>query len=228
MKTTPSGCEPVYIYWIDTARKLARVFPELSRSGYSSGGSDLTEFFESLRVIPEVVAEFDFEDSSDAWYLRVLPEKSWKKSLKAIEDQRRKPTLQEHYGLKTHSAKLLEWIEGLTKEELLEEWTPVVEDALKKEIGIACPWDNRNFPAYIQLLIDEINDKTPYDLKIQPWKDYTDWKTRIRVREKESEESKIIRQIQFYGLQQGKFLEKQRVKELLTQLLDPRINADKR
>jgi hypothetical protein len=68
--------------------------------------------------------------------------------------------------------------------------------------------------------IDEINDKTPYDLKIQPWKDYSDWKTRIRVRKKESEESKIIQQIQFYGLQQGKLLQEQRIKELLTQLLD--------
>ena len=100
--------------------------------------------------------------------------------------------------------------------------TPVVEDALKKEIGIKCPWDDRNFSAYIQLLIDEINDKTPYDLKLQPWKDYSDWKTRIRVRKKESEESKIIQQIQLYGLQLGKFLEEHRVKELLTQLLDPK------
>ena len=93
-------------------------------------------------------------------------------------------------------------------------------NALEKEIGIKCPWNNRNFSAYIQLLIDEINDKTPYDLKIQPWKDYSDWKTRIRVRKKESEESKIIQQIQFYGLQQGKLLKEQRIKELLTQLLD--------
>ena len=98
--------------------------------------------------------------------------------------------------------------------------TPVVEDALKKEFGIKCPWDDRNFSSYIQLLIDEINDKTHYDLKLQPWKDYSGWKTRIRVRKKESKESKIIQQIQLYGLQMGKFLEEHRVKELLTQLLD--------
>lgn len=218
LKTNPDGSEPVYLYWVDSARELARVFPGLSSSGYSSGGSKLAEFFESLRIIPEVEVEFDFDDSSDAWYVRMLPEKNWKKSLKAIEEQRRKPTLQERYGLKTHSAKLLEWIEGLTKEELLEEWTPVVENALEKEIGIECPWDNRNFSAYIQLLIDEINDMTPYDLKIQPWKDYSDWKTRIRVREKASEESKIIQQIQLYGLQKGQIIEEKIVKELLAAL----------
>lgn len=222
LKTNPSGLQPVYVYWIDTSRELARVFPQLSPTGYSSGASSLTAFFESLRIIPEIELEFDFGDSTDAWYLRFIPLQSWKASLKAIEDLRSQPTLQERYALNNHSAKLLEWIEGLTEEELLEEWTPVVEDALKKEIGIKCPWDDRNFSAYIQLLIDEINEKTPYDLKLQPWKDYSDWKTRIRVRKKESEESKIIQQIQLYGLQNGKLLEEQRVREFLTQLLNPK------
>jgi len=220
LKSTPSGLDPVYVYWVDTAEELARVFPGLSPSGYSSGGSKLAEFFQSLRIIPEIVMEYDFDDGSDAWYLRVLPQENWKDTLKAIEDLRSKPTLKQRYGLNSHSAKLLEWIKGLTQKEFLQEWTPVVEDALEKEIGIKCPWNDRNFSAYIQLLIDEINDKTPYDLKIQPWKDYSDWKTRIRVRKKESEESKIIQQIQFYGLQQGKLLKEQRIKELLTQLLD--------
>jgi len=220
LKSTPSGLDPVYVYWVDTAEELARVFPGLSPSGYSSGGSKLAEFFQSLRIIPEIVMEYDFDDGSDAWHLRVLPQENWKDTLKAIEDLRSKPTLKQRYGLNSHSAKLLEWIKGLTQKEFLQEWTPVVEDALEKEIGIKCPWNDRNFSAYIQLLIDEINDKTPYDLKIQPWKDYSDWKTRIRVRKKESEESKIIQQIQFYGLQQGKLLKEQRIKELLTQLLD--------
>jgi len=220
LKSTPSGLDPVYVYWVDTAEELARVFPGLSPSGYSSGGSKLAEFFQSLRIIPEIVMEYDFDDGSDAWHLRVLPRENWKDTLKAIEDLRSKPTLKQRYGLNSHSAKLLEWIKGLTEKEFLQEWTPVVEDALEKEIGIKCPWNDRNFSAYIQLLIDEINDKTPYDLKIQPWKDYSDWKTRIRVRKKESEESKIIQQIQFYGLQQGKLLKEQRIKELLTQLLD--------
>lgn len=220
LKSTPSGLDPVYVYWVDTAEELARVFPGLSPSGYSSGGSKLAEFFQSLRIIPEIVMEYDFDDGSDAWHLRVLPQENWKDTLKAIEDLRSKPTLKQRYGLNSHSAKLLEWIKGLPEKEFLQEWTPVVEDALEKEIGIKCPWNDRNFSAYIQLLIDEINDKTPYDLKIQPWKDYSDWKTRIRVRKKESEESKIIQQIQFYGLQQGKLLKEQRIKELLTQLLD--------
>ena len=120
--------------------------------------------------------EYDFDDGSDAWHLRVLPRENWQDTLKAIEDLRSKPTLKQRYGLNSHSAKLLEWIKGLTEKEFLQEWTPVVEDALEKEIGIKCPWNDRNFSAYIQLLIDEINDKTPYDLKIQPWKDYSDWK----------------------------------------------------
>jgi hypothetical protein len=223
LKATPSGLEPVYVYWVDTAQELARVFPALSPSGHSSGGSKLTEFFESLRIIPEIVMECDFKGSINAWYLRIIPQESWKASLKAIEDLRSQPTLQALYDLSNDSAKLLAWIESLDDEERLEEWTPIVEDAQEERIGLECPWnDDDNFPAYIQLLIDEINDKTPYDLKLQPWKDYSDWKTRIRVRKKESEESKIIQQIQLYGLQKGKLLEEQRVRELLTQLLDPK------
>ena len=226
LKTAPDGCEPVYLYWIDKAQELARLFPSLSPTGYSSGGTDVAKFFGSLRLIPDIKIGYNFGDDCDAWFLFLKPKSNWPAAIKAIEELRKQPSLRDRYNLSGDSAKLLEWIEGLNDKELLEEWSPVVEDSLEKRIGIECPWEDRNFSAYIQLLIDEINDKTPYDLKIQPWKDYSEWKTRIRIRKKESDESKIIRQIQFYGLQQGKLVEEHRVRELLTQLLNSKSSTD--
>ena len=219
LTTRPEGKEPLYIYWVNTAAELARVFPLHGRSGRCSGSGELAKFFASLRLMSDIKLSYNFRDDAEAWFVFIRPEDDWPKTVAAIEELRSQPSLQERYHLGEDSAKLLEWIEGLTEKELLEQWSPVVEDSLEEHIGIECPWDDRNFSAYIQLLIDEINDKTPYDLKIQPWKDYSEWKTRIRIRKKESEESKIIRQIQFYGLQQGKLLEEGQIRQFLDELL---------
>jgi hypothetical protein len=42
----------------------------------------------------------------------------------------------------------------------------VVEDALEKKIGIKCPWDSANLPAYLAELLNELNERTPYEFTL--------------------------------------------------------------
>jgi hypothetical protein len=98
--------------------------------------------------------------------------------------------------------------------------TPVIENELEKKIGIKCPWDQVNLPAYLAELLSELNDRTPYELTLQPWKCYSESKHRIRVGRKKSDESDLIQQIQLFALKQGKTIQADRVREWISELLE--------
>ena len=110
------------------------------------------------------------------------------------------------------------WIEGLRDKDYLGKWTPIVEEQLEKEVGIKCPWDSANLPAYLTELLNELNDRTPYELTLQPWKCYSEYKHRIRVSQKKSDEEVLIQQIELLALRQEKSVPTDR--ESITQLLE--------
>jgi hypothetical protein len=110
---------------------------------------------------------------------------------------------------------LLEWIEALRDKDYLGKLTPMVEDELQKKIGIQCPWDSANLSAYLTELLSELNDRTPYELTLQPWKGYSGYKHRIRVSRKKSDEAVLIQQIQLLALKQGKTVSADRIRELI-------------
>ena len=95
----------------------------------------------------------------------------------------------------------------------------MIEDHLKRHIGLKPPWGDEGFGAYIQLLLDEINDKTAWDLRMQPWKHYSSWNTRLRVRKELSQESDLVRRVQLFALEHGKAIDQDRVKAKIAELL---------
>ena len=95
---------------------------------------------------------------------------TWESTLQALQDLRNQPCLEERYGISKEAAKLLGWIEGLRDKDYLCRWTPIVEDELKTKIGLSCPWDKANLPAYLAELLTELNNRTPYEFTIQPRK----------------------------------------------------------
>jgi hypothetical protein len=95
-----------------------------------------------------------------------------------------------------------------------------VEDELQKKIGLTCPWDKANLAAYLAELLNELNDLTSYELALQPWKSYSEYKTRIRVSRKKSDESVLIQQIQLLALKRGKIVDEDRIRESISRLLE--------
>jgi hypothetical protein len=130
------------------------------------------------------------------------------------------PTLELRYGISEDAAKLLEWIEGLREKDFLGKWTPIVEEQLEKKIGIQCPWDSANLPAYLAELLSELNDHIPYELSLQPWKSYSEYKHRIRVSQKKSDEAVLIQQIHLLALKRGKTVQVERIREWISQILN--------
>lgn len=168
----------------------------------------------------EIHVEYDLRDDNDVWFVRLVPAVAWEPTLQALEELRNQPRLEERYGISRDAARLLEWIEGLRDKDYLCRWTPVVEDELDKKIGLTCPWDSANFPAYLSELLGELNERTPYQLALQPWKCYSEWKTRIRVNTKRSDESVLIRETQFLALKRGKVVNEHRIREVISRLLE--------
>lgn len=56
---------------------------------------------------------------------------------------------------------------------------------------------------YLQILADEINEKTPHRVTVFSWREYSRPKTRLKLAKKTSDLDSVVRQIQWLGLQHG-------------------------
>jgi hypothetical protein len=215
----PSGTDPITLLWIDDRAELERVFPSFP-FGRHSDGDKIAEFISEIPVNREIEIGYDFRNESDAWFAQLAPAKTWEVTLQALKDLRDQPSLETRYGISRDAARLLAWIEGLREKDYLGKLTPTVEDELQKKIGIKCPWDKENLPAYLVELLSELNERAPYELTLQPWKCYSEWKNRIRVCQKKSDKAVLIQQIQLLALRQGKTVQAERIGDWISRLLD--------
>lgn len=63
---------------------------------------------------------------------------------------------------------------------MLGPWTPVVEPVMGSQIGVTAKWPEENLPALLQLLVEEITEKTPFALGLVPWKEHGQVRNRIK------------------------------------------------
>jgi hypothetical protein len=167
LNSRPSGTEPITLLWIDDRAELERVFPCFP-FGRHSDGDKIVKFISEIPVHPEIRIGYDFRSERDVWFAQLAPAKTSEITWQALTDPRDQPILEARYGISRDAARLLAWIEGLRDKDYLGKWTPIVEDELEKKIGIQCPWDKDNLPAYLTELLNELNDRTPYELALQP------------------------------------------------------------
>jgi hypothetical protein len=96
----------------------------------------------------------------------------------------------------------------------------VVEEARERWIRISCPWSKENFPAYLQMLLDEINESSDYQLTLQPWHQHGRLKSRIRVERKRSSVEEVVNQIQSLALGRGVLLNAQLASDAIKELVE--------
>ena len=149
------------------------------------------------------------------------PREDWTASLDAIRKFLSRPSLEEQYRISSDAAKLLSWIQGLLTRCFTGLWTPVVEEARERWIGISCPWAEENFAAYLQMLLDEINQSTDYHLTLQPWHHYGRLKSRIRVDRKRSDVNELVKQIQLLAIGQGSLWSAELARNAIENLITP-------
>jgi hypothetical protein len=217
VRAEPQGNTPLSVFRISTHQELKQCFRGEPR------GDTMARFFDAVTLNKSVKRFYDFRDRAPCWSVTLLPERAWETSVEAIRQELAQPSLEERFGLSAEAAKLLAWIEKLPSEQMLGCYSPVVEDARQRWIGISSPWEDANFAAYLQMLLDEINEKTEYNLKVQSWHHYSSTKSRIRVDRKRPVMDDVIKQLQWNAWRQGVSLDPVRIQQILEQLVAGKI-----
>jgi hypothetical protein len=127
--------------------------------------------------------------------------------------------LERRYSLSPHGLALLRWIVYLHSNEYLLGMTPPLEDNLKGNIGIETELGESNVRVYIELLVEEINEKTDFVLRTVGWQYYSSEETRILVKKKEALLEGVVRAVQFLGLSRNRFLGADKVREAIRRLV---------
>jgi hypothetical protein len=181
----------------------------------------LKDFFEATKLVPGIELACKFEDGLAPWIVICRLEKgsTWKGVQERLKEMSEQVPLDKKYGLNPESCVFRNWILNLHPNEYLRSLTPPVEDHLAVDIGLAPDWPEENVPAYIELLIEEINEKTEFDLRTQPWRHYNEEQTRIRVKKKKLELENLVRMVQLYGLSKSRVLTDEQIKKAIEALL---------
>lgn len=177
-------------------------------------------FFDAIRLIDGIEFRYKFNEGAGPWLVICQLKQGWKWSQiqKRLKEMANEIPLQKKYNLSPESSALLKWIQELRQDEFLNGLTPPIEEHLKVDIGIKTDWPKENLPALIGLLVEEINEKTEYELRTLPWKYFNEHHTRILVKRKLLELEKLVQLIQIYGLSRNQVLESAIVKDRLKEL----------
>ncbi|HKQ37956.1 MAG TPA: hypothetical protein VJ063_07745 [Verrucomicrobiae bacterium] len=218
-QTFPKDNERLGIYDIRDRRTITACFADWDIMRFIDHGT--SKFFNSVRLMPGLDLRWQFEDGSGPWLVICSPCDgwTWSRVKQWLQEQATEIPIEQKYGLSKDAAALLRWIIGLRPEEYVGPFTPPVEDNLKVNIGIETKWDEKNLPAYISILAEEINDKTEFDLRLQPWHNYSSSLTRVRVKQKATEMDTVVRSVQLLALSQRKVLDAERVSAAIGALL---------
>ena len=176
----PAANEPYCLFRVHTKEGLAKVLPRVNYDCYRLG-DELAAMFQAARLPSALQLSCDLTDHAMEWWVELRPSVDWATALHAIDEERSRPTYEQRFGLGYDAARLLEWIESRRSDEMLGNWTPVVEPRIESEIGFTHEWPEDNIAAFIQMLVDEINAKTDYNLSLQPWNEQGRVHTRIKV-----------------------------------------------
>lgn len=181
---------------------------------------NFSKFFDSVRLIDGIELCHEFENDGTPWLVVCQLQAGWNWS--GVRDRLNgmlcEVPLEKKYGLSPEASSLLRWIQQLRPEELLSGMTPPVQENLKSDIGLKINWSEDNLATFLELLVEEINEKTEYELRTHWWKNYNGIQTRILIKKKRLELENLIRLVQLYGLGKNRVLDSDSVQKYIEAL----------
>jgi hypothetical protein len=215
----PDGRETVGIFDVRDRKTLKTAFGKLPDScGKFAPDPD---FFEALRVVEGVVIAHEFANGVGPWIVTCQPEEgvTWREIKERLGAKAKEMPLEKRYKLSGDSRALLKWILGLRSDEYLLGMTPPVEAHLERDIGLGTEVEEENVRGCVELLVEEINEQTEFNLRTIGWHHYTKEQTRILVRKKRADLEEIVRAVQVWGLGRDKLLDGDCVRASLERLV---------
>jgi len=164
---------------------FARAFPGLSPDEIDDAGQELEQVFKSLRLAPDIKTHAQFSPLGGEFRIEVWPTSDWSQVRAQITARHRRLKEAIRSGLTREAAQLRDWIESLSPSEMLDNWTPYTEPAMATEMGFdASCWMEDEVSDYLDEVIAELNERTPYSLVRQRWELSDPPRSRIRVGKK--------------------------------------------
>lgn len=208
------------LFEIHSRAELVHALPAVA-ADESQTPYKVKEFLGDLRLPRGLRPAAILEDEAGVgWLLGAALEKSWtwERAKESILEVRNRKDPVQTYGLSINAAKLLNWMWNLHDNEIHMEMTPCVESVSRDQIGIENLDYESNATAHLQLLLEELNEKTSYSLKLIPWYSYPRDQHRILIRRKEALDAQITRMIQIRGLEKNVALSASQIGEWLQDL----------
>lgn len=204
---------------IHSRDELRRVFPDLTRHDNTSP-SDMRKFLERVRLAPGLsVAATLSDDAGGGWRIGAALEEewTWEGARESIKRKWERKDPRQAYGISDRAARIVEWIETLHENEMEDRMTPCVEPVAKEQMGIEHLAYEQNSGALLEVLVEEINDRTPYLLRLIPWTICSRIQHRILVKKRDPD-GNLVRQIQVRALDKGIALPAKVVEDALVRL----------
>jgi ankyrin repeat protein len=213
LKADPESKTPIDLFKVHTPVGLAKVFPKLVLDRFFTA-EKIAKLLRGTRLPEEIGVAYDFQSFVPQWWLALYPKSNWRVAQARIIEERNRPSLAKQFGLSGDAALLLTWIVAQPAEKMLGSWTPVVEPNMDSEIGFQAEWPKENLPAFFQMLCDEINDKTAYNLSLIPWKESGQLYTRIKVIKRQSNGSSLINDLLRLAGNHGTAVTKEQIEQI--------------
>lgn len=215
----PEGTETVGVFDIRDRKTLKAVFSRLPDDCGSYG--PLPDFFEALRLLDGLEIRYEFEDGREPWLVicQLQPGANWKEIKARLAAKAKEIPLEKRYALDADARALLQWILDLRRDEYLLGLTPPVEDHLERDIGIETELGEENVRTYVELLVEEINERTEFNLRTIGWHHYGKELTRLLVRKKRADLEGIVRSVQALGLSKHRVLDGDKVRAVINGLV---------
>lgn len=218
----PQGTETVGIFAIRDRKVLKTAFSRLPDDCGRFGR--LPDFFNALRLMGGMEIRHQFEDGGEGWLVvcQLEPGVTWRGIKEGLAAKAKEVPLDKRYTLTAESRALLRWILDLRADEYLLGMTPAVEDHLVRDIGLQTRLGEENVRPYVELLLEEINERTDFNLRTVGWLYYAKEQTRILVRKKRAGLEDIVHAVQVWGLAQNRLLDADAVRRAIGRLVGER------
>ena len=215
----PDGKETVGLFEIHDRKTVKKVFDKLP--GDCGAYGPLPYFLKSLRLIEGFKLRYTSKDGGGPWLVICLPDEgsTWQGIKVRLRAKAKEIPRAKRYKLGPDSLALLQWITNLREDKYLLKMTPTVEDRLDKEIGILMDFKKDNLKAYLELLVEEINENTDFKLRTIRWQHYSETRTRILVNKHKADLDEIVQAIQIMGLRHNKFLSDEKIRRMINAII---------
>lgn len=181
-----TGDGPALVWSIHTRREFQRCLPSGSGEMYNRG-RPVSELLAGLRSHPAFKVGWDFGHRSSFWTVTAAPTASWDETRSALNAELSKPTTESEFAISSPAAVLYDWVNSLPASALDFGLTPEVRNEISKsQLLLDCPWSGENFRLFLELLCEEINTRTPLDLRVVDWHQSGSTLHRIRAKKRDA------------------------------------------